>query len=257
MDIVIDKDLGDIASLETQRFWLDAIRCGYAVAMLSGPPCCTWSVARGKEPAGGCRGGRPGPRVIRTAAALWGLPSVSVREMCQLMDGHLLLGFSLHAMLLLYVFGGLGILEHPAEPSDPNAASIWKLPLVRMFLSLSGFELFECAQGLLGADSTKRTGLLALNLPGLPLALRRNALCAELPKAQSIGLDSLGRYKTAKLKEYPPAFCKALAEAFHQHLPPLQGEDLRSAPTHLVQASQQLHCTEFGDCFGADYVERT
>ena len=98
-------------------------------------------------------------------------------------------------------------MEHPAEPTDPDAASIWRLPLVRMFLNLHGFELFEYAQGLLGADSAKRTGLLALNMPRLPFALRRNALCAELPKMQSIGLDDMGRFKTAKLKEYPPAFC--------------------------------------------------
>ena len=48
MDIVIDADLGDISQSDTQRFWLQAIRAGYVVAMLSGPPCCTWSVARGK-----------------------------------------------------------------------------------------------------------------------------------------------------------------------------------------------------------------
>ena len=147
-------------------------------------------------------------------------------------------------------------MEHPAEPNDPHAASVWKLPLLRMYLCLPGFELFECAQGLLGADSTKRTGLLALNMPDLPMALRRNALCAELPAAQSIGLDELGRFKTATLKEYPPAFCKALAEAFHQHLPPLLAEDLQPIPKDFADVCRRLHCTDFGTHIGMDFVDR-
>ena len=44
--------------------------------------------------------------------------------MHQLHDGHLLLGFSIHAMLLLFLNDGLGILEHPAEPADLAAASM-------------------------------------------------------------------------------------------------------------------------------------
>ena len=123
-----------------------------------------------------------------------------------------------------------------------------------MLLNLPGFELLECAQGLLGADSAKRTGLLALRLSRLPLALRGNALCSELPKGQSIGLDAQGNFRTAKLKEYPPAFCRALAEAFHSHFPRRQGEDLPSIPTDILSACAKLHSTDFGDCIGADYV---
>ena len=126
-----------------------------------------------------------------------------------------------------------------------------------MMLNLAGFELFECAQGLLGADSAKRTGLLALNLSHLPFALQRNALCAELPKLQSIGIDELGDFKTAKLKEYPPAFCRALAEAFHDYFPPRQGEDLQSLPAEFLHTCQKLHCTDFGAHIGADYAGPT
>ena len=123
-----------------------------------------------------------------------------------------------------------------------------------MLLNFPGFQLFECAQGLLGADSAKRTGLLALRLPDLPLALRGNALCAELPKGQSIGLDAQGNFRTAKLKEYPPAFCRAMAEAFHAHFPRPLGEDLPPIPTDMLSAFERLHCTEFGACIGADFV---
>ena len=250
MDIVIDPNLGDIGQQTTQKFWLQAIRDGYVVAMLSGPPCFSWSVARGKHDRKLAGQGRPAPRLIRTSEEPWGVFSASLREMYQLHDGHLLLGFSLHAMILLYISGYTGILEHPAEHPDEAAASIWRLPLIRMMLNLAGFELFECAQGLLGADSAKRTGLLALNLSHLPFALQRNALCAELPKLQSIGIGELGHFKTAKLKEYPPAFCRALAEAFHNHFPPRQGEDLPSLPAEFLQTCQKQHCTDFGAHIG-------
>ena len=140
--------------------------------LLCGPPCCSWSIARGK--------GDHGPRVIRDRANLWGFLSVSIREMFQLLDGNALLGFGLHALLLLQISGGCGVLEHPAEPSQPHAASIWRLPLVALLRSLPGFQQYECAQGLLGAVSAKRTGLLVLNIPDLlyliEFGLMRSAL---------------------------------------------------------------------------------
>ena len=80
MDIVIDAVLGDISQADTQRFWLQAIRTGYVVAMLSGPPYCTWSVARGKTDGTMEARGRPGPRVIRTSTDLWGVLSVPSRD---------------------------------------------------------------------------------------------------------------------------------------------------------------------------------
>ena len=110
MDIVIDPNLGDIGQQTTQKFWLQAIRDGYVVAMLSGPPCFSWSVARGKHDRKLAGQGRPAPRVIRTSEEEpWGVFSASLREMYQLHDGHLLLGFSLHATILLYISGGAGI----------------------------------------------------------------------------------------------------------------------------------------------------
>eukprot|EP00435_Cladocopium_sp_Y103_P016977 s3230_g4.t1 len=97
LDLVIDDNWGDIAKSETQLFWLRAIKQGWVLGMLSGPPCCTWSVARGKVDPQLLAAGRHGPRVIRTLAELWGVESVSLREMAQLHDGHVLLGFSLQA----------------------------------------------------------------------------------------------------------------------------------------------------------------
>ena len=126
------------------------------------------SIARGKHDKRLQATGRKGPRVIRTLHHLWGLDSLSIKEMRQIMDGHLLLGFSIYAMVLLSTTGGTGVLEHPGEPEEPEAASIWRLPLMGLILRLPGFRLLTCAQGLLGASSTKRTGLLTLNLHSCP-----------------------------------------------------------------------------------------
>ena len=253
LDIVIDERWGDISRPDIQTFWLDALRAGFVLGMLSGPPCCTWSVARGKQDASILKTGKRGPRIVRTAQDLWGLLSVSLREMSQLHDGHLLLCFSLLAMLILSTTGGIGVLEHPGEPTDPLAASIWRLPFVKMLLALPDFQLFECAQGLLGADSAKCTGLLTLRMPSLPLHFRCNALCPELPRTGTIGVDEKGRFRTAKLKEYPPAMCKALAECIVASFP-LDTEDLDSLPQAFLTTCQALHCTEMGTAIGADCV---
>ena len=228
------------------------MRAGFVIGFLSGPPCCTWSVARGKHVAG-LR--RRGPRVLRTASALWGFQSVSLKEKRQLLDGHLLLGFSLKAMVVLSTVKSCGALEHPAEPADDQAASIWRLPIVQLITTLPGFRHYEFAQGLLGADSAKRTGLLSLNLPDLPKFLRANAVCAHVPRAHTIGIDEQGQFRTAKLKEYPPALCKALAEGFFSHFP--SSEEVMKAsslPTDFVERCKQMTCSAMGTRIGADYV---
>ena len=247
LDIVIDSTWGDIGNQKTQRFWLDSIRSGFVIGFLAGPPCCTWSIARDKKVA---NSNRRGPRVLRNREALWGFWSVSLKEKRQLFDGHLLLGFSLHAMVLLSSVQGCGALEHPAEPAEENAASIWRLPLMQMITTLPGFQHF-----LLGAGTAKRTGLLALNLSDLPTFLRGSAICAHIHRNQTIGVDEAGQFKTAKLKEYPPALCKALAEGFFSNFP-LSTETMKAPhlPAEFINRCKQMTCTTMGHAICADYT---
>ena len=211
LDIVIDAHYGNIGRDEVRERWYAGMRQGYVAGFLSGPPCCTWSKARGKQIKG-----KPtvGPRILRDSDHLWGFESVSIKEMMQLMDGHQLLGFSIVAMTILATTGGAAILEHPAEPEEPELASIWRLPVLQFLSRLPGMEHLNMAQGLLGAPSPTPTGLLTLNLPTLPKWLVKWAVCPDLPKGRSIGTDSTGVYRTAELKEYPPAMCAAFAHAF-------------------------------------------
>lgn len=253
LDIVIDPHNGDISKEEIRNQWYHGMREGYITGFLSGPPCCTWSKARGKAMSD--RPQRHGPRILRDADHLWGFLSVSLREMTQLADGHCLLGFSVTAMAILATTGGSGLLEHPAEPDEPELASIWRLPLLQLLSRLPGMNQYTMAQGLLGAPSPKPTGLLALNLPTLPLQLRAWAVCPDLPKGRSIGTDALGAYKTAGLKEYPPAMCAALAHSFFHAIQTQSVEgQAQNVPPAFLNMCISMISHDFGDTYGPDCI---
>ena len=142
VDIVIDPHLGNISDPSIRAFWYHGMRQGYVAGFLSGPPCCTWSRARGKV-APGMSSQKRAPRVLRDLAHLWGFYSVSIREKKQLMDGHTLLAFSVQSMGMLATTGGIGALEHPDDPRDDAAcASIWRLPIVNMLCSSQAWTSF-------------------------------------------------------------------------------------------------------------------
>ena len=217
LDIIIDEKFGDLSRHEHTAVlvawnpqWL-----GPCVPW-RGPPCCTWSKARAvdlaEEPIPAHQG-RRGPRPVRSAHDLWGLPSLGLREIDQVIDGNVLLGFCLLALGELALQARAGILEHPAEPDDESMPSIWKLPIVQVLLGLPGMQRLCLSQGLLGADSMKPTELLSLNLPTLPAAITQWRVTPDVPKRANIGRDASGQFCTAQLKEYPPAFCGALAQA--------------------------------------------
>eukprot|EP00435_Cladocopium_sp_Y103_P061146 s257_g22.t1 len=189
-------------------FQLNGIDCGWILAMLAGPPCETWSRARAVAVD---NSDRPAPRVLRTAAALWGLPHLRLRELAQIDVGNLLLIFTAEAFLRLAFAGGCAVVEHPREPDEPELASIWRLPFFQLLCSLHGVELLSLNQGLLGAASAKPTNLMTLNLPGLGRTIVQHQVTKVLPRGSSIGKTQQGHWATGALKEYPPAMSRALA----------------------------------------------
>ena len=66
---------------------------------------------------------------------------------------------------------------------------------------------------------------MLLNLPHLQTSLRDWQVCAELPKAISIGKGSGGTWATGRLKEYPPAMSGGLADGFLTALRSLPQDD--------------------------------
>eukprot|EP00438_Fugacium_kawagutii_P022441 Skav232868 [mRNA] locus=scaffold2451:249611:253189:+ [translate_table: standard] len=210
IDLVFHERWGDLANPETQEWWLQQIRSGYIIGMLAGPPCSSWSKARGRI----VEGKKFPPRILRTAQEPWGVALLAIRELSQLLEADDLMFFCLLAVLELWIAHGCAVLEHPACPDEEDRASIWRTLPMRWLLSLEGIELVHVWQGLHGAKSPKPTHMLALNLPQLPSMLRTHQVTAHLPSQHSIGVTAEGHWQTTSLKEYPPSLNCGLAEAF-------------------------------------------
>ena len=213
VDVILDRNWGDVTRPDCQRFWFEGVKRRFVIGYLAGPPCETWSKARAAA-VQSAHEDRHGPRILRTMEEIWGMSSLAVREIRQVLVGNQLLLFSFHMMLLLYVIGGCGALEHPAPPSEEHFASIWRTPLAILLCQLPGFVRHEISQGLLGVKSPKPTSILTLNLPDFVEHVWKGRVTSHLPQAASIGRDALGQWKTTALKEYPPALCRALARSF-------------------------------------------
>ena len=103
-------------------------------------------------PGAGTHGGaaeRPrAPRVLRTRALPWGLESLRLRELAQVITGNSLMSFQLKAVVALYCTGGVALTEHPAPPRNEASVSIWRTPIFELLLSLPGCDLVSLAQGL-------------------------------------------------------------------------------------------------------------
>ena len=190
MDVVIDPDWGNACKQETRDFWLRGALSGFVQGGLCGPPCETWSQARFANVDEGS--GRQ-PRPLRSLEWLWGLPSLSLRELGQVAIGNELLLFSIDLLICLARSEGLGVLEHPGEPDDETKPSIWRLPIMQLLRQLPGFEFVDFAQGLLGAKSPKPTRFLTLNMSSLPKFLHSHRLCPDLPRSAAIGKTKEGQ----------------------------------------------------------------
>jgi len=254
VDIVIDRRWGDLSNSDTRRFWISAILDHQIVALLGGPPCETWSRARGRQLSPEDPLQRSGPRVVRTLEEVWGLSSLSLRELAQVTIGNVLMGFQLVAMAALACTGGIAVVEHPAESPNPEEASIWRTPIMQLLLALPECESFTLAQGLWGAQSSKPTTLGVLNAPQLKLELHKGRITTEVPKGSSIGKDTSGNWATARLKEYPPGLCLALARGFLKAIGDLPEDPAQQVSLRNREIFGPLVCTSYGHAYGPDFA---
>ena len=229
-------------------------------AFIGGPPCETWSRARGKETKHTDSTGKEflknGPRVIRSRAQPWGFDCASLRELRQVCVGNDLLFFAIIAILELAATDGYGLLEHPAEPDDDEAAaSIWRLEVMQVLLAMDHVKLVRVAQGLLGSRSPKPTHLLALNLPRLIHHLHQGRVRKDLPKATAIGRDSHGAWMTAPLKEYAPAFCRCIANSLMESFSTdAVDSSVADPPEAFLMRCRELEATEYSEALGMDFA---
>ena len=260
LDVVINREWGDVSNQATCAYWIDAIRRQWVTAFIGGPPCETWSRARGKEikqvDSAGNEFLKNGPRVIRSREQPWGFDCASLRELRQLCVGNDLLFFAIIAILELAATNGYGLLEHPAEPEDDDtAASIWRLEVMQALLAMDHVKLVRVAQGLLGTRSPKPTHLLALNLPRLIHHLHQGRVRKDLPKATAIGRDSHGAWMTAPLKEYAPAFCRCIANSLMESFSTdAVDSTVADPPEAFLERCRGLEATEYSEALGMDFA---
>ena len=253
MDVVIDSEWGDACRQATRDFWLRGALSGFVQGGLCGPPCETWSQARFVDTA---ETTDRQPRPLRSLECLWGLPSLSLRELGQVDVGNELLLFSIDLMICLARSEGLGVLEHPGEPADEDKPSIWRLPIIQLLRQLPGFEFVDFAQGLLGAKSPKPTRFLTLNMASLPTFLHGHRLCPDLPRTSAIGKTAEGQWATTSLKEYPPALNKALGESFAYHLLQFPHQQASVIDEVFLDRCRSMHVSAFGEHYGHDCHDR-
>jgi len=260
LDIVIDATWGDASKASTRQLWMNAIRERFVLAFLAGPPCETWSRVRSVNPASDEQHAEQPqqhlPRVLRDEEFLWGYSCLAIREIKQVNIGNCLLCFSLEALLETALAGSVGMLEHPAEPTDlEGSASIWKLPIVQVLQSLPGVQRLKFAQGLMGSRSPKPTELMCVNLPAMMSFLHKYRVRRELPQHRAVGKDEAGVWRTTTLKEYAPAFCRAISSAIRAAFASCEAADvLPSPPEAFVNLCRSMQASSFGHTIGKDYA---
>ena len=259
MDVIVNREWGDATNMDSCEFWWSAIRMKHVIAFIGGPPCETWSQARGKqvetEEAPPLAQSWKGPRVLRTIAELWGLPCVSLRELQQLCIGNDLLFFSILCIIELIAVDGFAIMEHPAEPLHPEAASIWRTAIIKAILALPQVQCLKFAQGLLGSSTPKPTSLLTVNLPRMMYHLHQGRVRTELPSAVAIGRTEQGVWRTTALKEYAPALCRCFAKAFLEAFDLTEVASEATEPEEgFLQQCRTMVMTDYGTEVGADFA---
>ena len=159
-----------------------------------------------------CEGSVRWPRPLRSFAQLLGLDGLSARELRQCHTGG---NFFLQCVWVLaahIAYGGIFVAEHPAPPFFEERPSIWTSAVIQTLLQLPDLVLHRVQQYRWGATAVKPTGLLAWNLPFFRKDLYSLSLPDPVkPDTAAIGKDGQGNFRTSKHKEYPKAFCKALA----------------------------------------------
>ena len=206
VDIIFSEEWGNLSNPRTFSWFVDAVTSHQLVAILAGPPCETWSIARE-------RGlyADDGPKPLRSSSALSGFVGLTNRETRQLCTGNELLGVAITLATHLWLAGGICIIEHPSEPKPEHAPSIWRTESMQFLLAHRENKRTLVHQGYFGAKSAKPTEFMMTNAPpSVSQIFRCNQVRFDLPTYVSIGVDEHGKYATSSLKEYPPALNRAL-----------------------------------------------
>eukprot|EP00438_Fugacium_kawagutii_P032106 Skav212430 [mRNA] locus=scaffold1479:62722:91309:+ [translate_table: standard] len=248
IDIIIDEDKGNLMKASSQAFWLQAMKQRFIIGFIGGPPCNTWSQARFQDlhqPKG-----KRAPRPVRAPDAPWGLTSLRLGELASIEAGNCLLGFSIASMYTMVATGGCGVLEHPGDPNPSETTekpTIWRLPIMASILRHPSAQLHWILQGFFGSEGPKPTGLLTINMDDLQTFMEQWKITQTLPHGATTGKDGTGAFNTARLKEYAPAMCSALAQSFFQALLLVPEDESLSVSKEFQDQAAQFISSQRGD----------
>eukprot|EP00438_Fugacium_kawagutii_P021020 Skav228385 [mRNA] locus=scaffold1981:390678:391493:- [translate_table: standard] len=257
IDIIIDEDKGNLMKASSQAYWLHAMQQRFIIGFIGGPPCNTWSQARFQD-LNQFKGGRA-PRPVRAPAAPWGLSSLRLGELASIEAGNCLLGFSIASMYTMVATGGCGILEHPGDPNPSEVTekpTTWRLPILASILRHPSAQLHWILQGFFGSEGPKPTGLLTINMDDLQTFLDQWKVTSTLPHGATTGKDDSGAFNTAKLKEYAPAMCSALAQSFFQALSSVPVDASLSVSKEFQDHAALFISSQRGENIGLDHHTR-
>ena len=212
VDMCLQKVAGDLASDASLTFWKKQVLSGRVFGAGGGPPCETFTSARMHG---------DGPRVVRTADDLTGIPDLHVKEWRQVLIGTRLVQFILDILYLLSKTGGCGFVEHPQYPvwcASQAPCSLWTFPAVKQLRQLQCVSVVSFDQCVLQAPIIKPTTILLVRLWDFReaiLARGKHGRCNHGPRAHQrlIGRDAAGHFRTARGKIYPPHLNQALGLA--------------------------------------------
>ena len=246
VDLAAGGDSCDLCCPIRQEVFLRLIRTLIVVGIMAGPPYETWSSSRWADVTPLLQAGallqhvhhkRPLP--LRSKGAPWGWSWLRETAHCQTRTGSLLLQFTLLAFAEAYLHHVAMALGHPEEPEgiDMPLPSIWGLRVTQELMTLPGVSCVSVPLAWYGAASWQPTRFLVTGMPTFQDRLRALADTTRRPGNSSIGVE---HSTVSKLKEYPPALCRGLAEAF------LDVARARSGPvqpvdTHTQQWLQNLY----------------
>ena len=234
IDIIFDREWGDLNNPTTFHFFTEALRIGILRAWVAGPPCETWSRARENHVQGG-------PRPVRRRGFPYGLHNLTYKEHRQVTVGSMLLGISFRLMLLSLLFGATGVLEHPADgDTHQNSPSIWRLEITRYLCRFCNCQKVTIMQGHYGGKACKPTSLLIANGATDNDALLHSLRTTALPKYAAIGRHEDGSWRTSELKQYPADFCKAICRVILEGQKGHGDAPCQEIPKEFLQAVSEL-----------------
>eukprot|EP00435_Cladocopium_sp_Y103_P059504 s286_g21.t1 len=212
VDTAIDKEKGDLSTGRNLELILRMASCGAFAASLTGPPCETFSAARGLQLEDAAQAG---PRPLRSAEFPWCLQRCTPKELRQCATGSELLMNSFQVEATVVHSGGGAVMEHPWEAADPDKVSVWRLQChEHWMMRLPDAFRHRVDQWVYGAVGVKPTCLRAANLgnPGImERALTEGAELWRVRPTQGLkGKGPDGQYRTSRAKEYPSALCRSL-----------------------------------------------